>query len=236
MREFRNYSDVNTMSREAVQLIEMYIWKVLEKRKIFSLVLSGGDFIQSLYKALFSVDSIPWNKIHFFVTDEKCLSKTDKNSNFQNAVNSLLKRSNIPLQNIHWINPDKIPFKKAAIVYEKSIKHFLNKNDYFFDLILLSIGPDGHIASLFPGYSDIIEKKKFVVLTEKSLFEPRVQRITMTLPALNRSRKVLFFIDGQICSSVLNEIFFRDIHDQFSYPAEHIHPIEGELNWFILQS
>lgn len=236
MRELRNYTDLNMMSSEAAQLIEMYISEVLEKRETFSLVLSGGNLIQSLYKALFYIDTIPWNKIHFFITDEKCLPQDDKDSNLKNAVNSLLRRSNIPLQNIHWINPDIIPLKKAASEYEKTIKHYLNKNESFFDLSLLSMGPDGHVASLFPGFSAIMEKRKYAVVTEKALLDPRVQRITMTLPALNRVRKVIFFISNKNCNTILNEIIFRKIDDKFSYPAEQIHPIDGELIWFILQS
>ena len=58
------------MSIEAAQYIERYIFKVLQKKSVFSLVLSGGFIIQSLYKALFYIDSIPWEKIHFFITDE----------------------------------------------------------------------------------------------------------------------------------------------------------------------
>jgi 6-phosphogluconolactonase len=236
MNVLRNYSDLSMMSSDAAQMVEIYISEALEKRDSFSLVLSGGALIQSLYRALFYRDNIPWKKIHFFVTDEKCLPNDNRESNFQNAVNSLLRRSNIPLQNIHWINPEIIPLKKAASEYQKTIKHYLSKNDNFFDLILLSIGPDGHIASLFPGFPALMEKKKMVVLTEKSLLDPRVKRITMTLPALNRSRKVLYFINEADCNSILNEMIFRNKDDRFSYPAEQIQPIDGELTWFILQT
>jgi 6-phosphogluconolactonase len=126
------------MSGEAALYIENYISEVLEKRNTFSLVLSGGSFIQSLYKALFYIDSIPWEKIHFFVTDERCLPQEDPDSNFKNIVKSLLRRSNIPLQNIHWINTDIVPLKKGASEYEKTIKNFLSKNNNFFDLLLLT--------------------------------------------------------------------------------------------------
>ena len=236
MRELRNYTDLNTMSSEAAQLIEIYILNVLKERKVFSMVLSGGNLLQSLYKALFYIDSIPWEKIHFFITDERCLPQDNLDSNFKNAVKSLLRRSNIPLQNIHWINTDIIPLRKAAFEYEKTIKHYLNKNSNFFDLILLSLGPDGHIASLFPGFSAIMEKKRYVVLTEKALLDPRVQRITMTLPALNRSRKVMFFISDENCHTIMNEIIFRKSDDKFSYPAEQVIPNDGELVWFILRT
>ena len=236
MRELRNYTDINTMSNEAALLIVNYINEVLTEKDSFSLVLSGGNIIQSLYKALFYIDSIPWSKIHFFITDERCLPQDNLNSNFKIAVQSILRRSNIPLENIHWINSDIVPLKKAASEYEKTIKHYLGRNGNYFDLTLLSLGPDGHVASLFPGFPALLEKKKLVVLTEKAILDPRVQRITMTLPLLNRSRKILYFISDENCHTVLNEIIFRKNDDNFSYPAEQILPYTGELIWFILRS
>jgi len=224
------------MCSEAAQFIESYIYEVLEKREIFSLVLSGGLLIQSLYKALFYIDNIPWDKIHFFITDERCLPQDDDNSNFKNTVKSLLRRSNIPLKNIHWINTDIIPLKKASFEYEKTIKQFLSKHNSFFDLLLLSLGPDGNIASLFPGFPALLEKKKYVVITEKAILDPRVQRITMTIPILNRARKVIYFVSDENCKTILNEIIFRKADDKFSYPAEQILPLDGELIWFILRT
>lgn len=236
MRELRNFTDLDSMSNEAAQYIEKYISTVLESKKIFSLVLSGGLLLQSLYKALFYIDTIPWERIHFFISDERCLPQDNQDSNFKHAVNSLLRRSNIPLRNIHWINTDIVPLKKAANEYEKTLKNFLARNSNQFDLLLLSLGPDGHIASLFPGFSALLEKKKMVVLTEKSLLDPRVQRITMTLPALNKARRVLFFNCDENCKTILNEIIYRKEDDKFSYPAEHIQTADHDHIWFILRS
>ena len=236
MRELRNYTDLDTMSSEAAQYIEYYITQVLQERDIFSLVLSGGMLLQSLYKTLFYIDTIPWNKIHFFITDELCLPQDNIDSNFKIAVKTLLRKTNIPLQNIHWINTDIIPLKKAALEYEKTLHHFLSKNDSLFDLLLLTLGPDGHVASLFPGFPALMEKKKLVVLTEKAILDPRVQRITMTLPALNKSRKVMFFLSDKNCDTILNEIILRKEEDNFSYPAEQIIAAEDEYIWFILKT
>jgi len=91
-------------------------------------------------------------------------------------------------------------------------------------------------ASIFPGFSAVLEKRKLVVLTEKAILDPRVQRITMTLPALNKSRKVIYFLSDENCSTILNEIIYRKDDDNFSYPAEHIKAADGEHIWFILQS
>lgn len=224
------------MNSEAVLFIKNYISEVLRVRDVFSIVLSGGQVLQSLYRALFYIDVIPWEKMHFFITDEFCLPHGNNNSNFKNTVNSLLRRTNIPLQNIHWINTDIVPLKRAASEYEKTLKQYLSQHDNLFDLLLLSLGPDGHIASIFPGFSSVLEKSKLVVLTEKAILDPRVQRITMTLPALNKSRKVMYFLSDENCSALINEIIYRKKEDKFAYPVELIKATEGEHIWFILRS
>lgn len=236
MRELKEYSDINRMCSDAAHYIRDYIIRVLEQKDSFSLVLSGGVPLQSLYRTLFYMDNLPWEKIHFFITDEKCLSEQNHDSNFKNAVKNLLRRSNIPLQNIHWINTDIMPLKKSAQEYEKTLRHYLTRNGRCFDLVLLSLGPDGHIASLFPGFTALMEKKKLVVLTEKAILDPRVPRITMTLPALNSTSKVLFFISDENCGSVLEEIMTRPHEDKFSYPAEMVLGLENKQVWFILRS
>lgn len=236
MRELRKYSDIDRMCSDAARYIQDYIVRILEKKDSFSLVLSGGVPLQSLYRTLFYIDTLPWEKIHFFITDEKCLAEQNHDSNFKNAVKNLLRRSNIPLQNIHWINTEILPLKKAAQEYEKTLRHYLGKNGHCFDLVLLSLGPDGHIASLFPGFSSLMEKRKLVVLTEKAILDPRVPRITMTLPALNKAAKVLFFLSDENCGSVLEEIIKRGKEDKFNYPAELVHGQDNEQVWFILQS
>lgn len=236
MRELKNYRDLDLMSHEAAQCIREYMIEVLRNKESFSLILSGGSMLQPLYRTLFYIDSLPWEKIHFFITDERCLPNENLDSNFKNAVKNLLKRSNIPLQNIHWINTEITPLETAAREYEKTLFHYLESSGDSFDLLLLSMGPDGHVASLFTGFTALMEKRKLVVLTEKSLLDPRVQRITMTLKALNKSNKVIFFVSDENCSSLLDEIMDRRVEDKFSYPAEMVHGTHNSQTWYILRS
>jgi len=235
MREVKSYSDQDLMSTDAALTIRDYMIDVLRSKRSFSLVLSGGHILQSLYKTLFYIDSLPWEKIHFFITDERCLPNENLDSNFKSAVKNLLKRSNIPLQNIHWINTEIIPLNQAVEEYENTLRSYLEENENSFDLLLLSMGPDGHVASLFPGFTALFEKKRLVVLTERALLDPRVERITMTLPALNRANKILFFISDEICSVVLDEIMNRSEEDRFSYPAEQVLGRQNHQIWYILR-
>ncbi|MBN2658330.1 MAG: 6-phosphogluconolactonase [Spirochaetales bacterium] len=236
MKELKNYRDLDLMSTDAARSIRDYMIEVLRDKKSFSLILSGGSILQPLYRTLFYIDSLPWEKIHFFITDERCLPNKDLESNFQSAVKNLLKRSNIPLQNIHWINPEINPLEQAAKEYENTLVHYLGSNDNSFDLVLLTMGPDGHVASLFPGFAALMEKRKLVVLTDKALLDPRVQRITMTLPALNKTRRIMFFLSDENCSSILEEIMGRQAEDKFNYPAELVRGSENYQIWYILRN
>lgn len=236
MRDLREYSDSNLMSEEAAQYIEGYIVDVLKEKNSFSFILTGGLFLQTLYRTLFYIDTLPWEKIHFFITDEIGPAEGEYESNFRSAVKNLLRRSNIPLQNIHWINTDIFPLEKCAGEYEKILKNYLERNGNSFDLVLLTLGPDGHIASLFPGFTALMEKERLVVSTEKALFDPRVPRITMTVPALNLCREVLFFVNDENCPDILDEILGRRKDDRFSYPAELVSGSRNRQIWFILRS
>jgi len=236
MRELKSYSDLDLMSHDAALCIRDYMIDVLRSKRSFSLVLSGGHILQYLYKTLFYIDSLPWEKIHFFITDERCLPKENLDSNFKNAVKNLLKRSNIPLQNIHWINTEIRPLNQAVEEYENTLRNYLGENDNSFDLLLLSIGPDGHVASLFPGFTALFERSKLVVLTERALLDPRVERVTMTLPALNMANKILFFVSYETCSVVLDEIVERGEEDRFSYPSEQVLGRKNHQIWYILRS
>lgn len=235
MRELREYDDRDQMCGDAAQFIEECIVRRLREQNTFSLVLTGGELFQSLYRTLFYRDTLPWEKIHFFITDEMTPAEGEFESNFKSAVKTLLRRSNIPLQNIHWINTDILPLEKSALEYDRTLRSHLQ--DFgLFDLILLSLGPDGHVASLFPGFSELMEKESMAVLTEKAILDPRVPRITMTLPALNSSREILFFISDQNCASVLDEIMSRRPDDKFTYPAELVTGMEHRQIWFILRT
>ena len=107
-----------------------------------------------------------------------------------------------PPANIHPIATDAADPEEAARRYERELKSFygadrLDPARPLFDLVLMGVGPDGHTASLFPGYPALNETERWVVGVPEAHVEPFVPRVTLTLPALASCREMLFEASGR---------------------------------------
>ena len=137
----------NFLIKKFISLLEAKIRNKGKKR--FSFVLTGGKSPIKLYKHLAKNKNIPWGKIDFFIGDERYVNEASKNSNIKMCKKHLLNKINILDNQIYKISTNKKPIEKSVIDFDQKIKkYFLNKK-IIFDLILLGIGDDGHIASLF---------------------------------------------------------------------------------------
>ena len=180
----------------------------LFKRKIkskgkgrFSFVLTGGNSPIKLYEYLAKNKSINWNKIDFFIGDERYVKETSKYSNIKMCKKYLLNKINISDNQIYKICTTDKSIKKSSKRYEQKIKkYFLNKK-ICFDLVMLGVGKDGHIASLFKNnvnkksnkYVDIVKRKDF-------------SRITLTLKCLNSSKSIFLWAPGKKKSNIIKKI------------------------------
>jgi len=99
-----------------------------------------------------------------------------------------------------------------------------------FDLVLLGIGGDGHTASLFPGDAALEERDRWVVAVDGANASPPVERITLTLPAINKARYVIFLASGSNKREVFQQVVNNP--ETSSYPAARVKP-SGRLVWFI---
>ena len=196
--------------------------------------ISGGHSPPLLYEQLTAPENkgkVDYNKVHFFVSDERCVPHDSKESNWGNAQQLLFSKLHVPAINLHpTVEQDKYP-SKSATEYETEILKFFNMQPGeipTFDLIQLGMGPDGHTASLFPGSKALTEKKRLVVENFVDKFE--TYRITFTLPMLNQAANVMFLIEGEEKSHVLSEVFGSD---GVQYPVQNIHPSSGTITWYI---
>jgi 6-phosphogluconolactonase len=138
---------------------------------------------------------IAWERVHVFWSDERCVPLTDPESNYRVAKDLLLDHVPLPVANIHPAPVSNGDPDEAARDYESTIRGILDRSDARFDWVLLGLGEDGHMASLFPGGEALREDRRWVVAVTDSPKPPPV-RLTMTLPLLRQSREVHILAAG----------------------------------------
>jgi 6-phosphogluconolactonase len=150
-------------------------------------VLSGGSTPRAAYERA-AVLAPDWTRVAVWWGDERCVPPDDERSNYRMAAEALLTRLACPPLAVHRIRGE-LGNDTAAEEYEQALAYTE------LDVVLLGVGPDGHVASLFPNSPSLDERERRVIGAEPRL-EPFVDRVTMTLPALRAAREILFVLAG----------------------------------------
>src|SRR5215203_4229275 len=139
------------------------------------LVLTGGSTPRSAY-ALAAARDADWSRATVWFSDERCVPPDDENSNFGMAQRALLSRLSRPPRVMRI--EGELGADAAAGAYEALVREHLG-NDPRFDLLLLGVGPDVHVASLFPGKPELEEAQRLVAAVPLAGMEPQVPRVTL---------------------------------------------------------
>jgi 6-phosphogluconolactonase len=163
--------------------------------------LTGGSTPKHLYELLSTPswrEQLPFERVHWFLGDDRFVPPDDPLSNLGMARKALLDACAAP-GTMHPIPTDAGSPRAAAQRYEDELKAMQQRRGErpLFDLTLLGIGPDGHIASLFPGDPALEETQRWAVGVAHANVAPFVPRVSLTLPALGRSREILVLVTGE---------------------------------------
>jgi len=199
-----------------------------------AICLTGGSSPKQLYQLLATEafrSRIPWDRVHWFIGDERFVPVGDPLNNMGMARQIFLDRW-APVSNIHPIPTDAADPDEAARRYENELQSFhgaarLDPARPLFDVVLMGVGPDGHTASLFPDYPAIEETGRWAVGVPQAHVEPFVPRVTLTLPALNSCREMLFEVAGSEKRAILTRVL-----DGENLPANRAHST-GETIWLV---
>lgn len=208
-------------------------WEVIASSSSdrIAVCLSGGSTPKRLYEVLQENSSrIPWNRIHWFWGDERFVPITDERSNAGMAWRALLAYAPQPLHTAHFMALPTKAAEQSAFLYEEELKRYYGADELdparpLFDLVLMGLGEDGHTASLFPGSPALDERKRWVTSVENAGQPPFVSRVTLTLPALESAREMLFLVSGAAKRSALARVLAGA-----DLPAARVQPI-GRLRW-----
>ena len=196
------------------KFIRLFKYKLRDyKKRRFSFVLTGGDSPIKLYKYLARDKKINWRKIDFFIGDERFVKESSKNSNIGMCKKYLLNKIKISKNQIYNISTQKLTISQSVVEYENKIKNYFSNKKVKFDLVLLGIGNDGHIASLFKNNIQKKNNKNVKFVKRKDFF-----RISLTLKCINKSKNIFLWAPGE-----KNSIVKKILTDKkLKYPASFL--------------
>jgi 6-phosphogluconolactonase len=188
-----------TLFDDAAAQIETAIDTACRARGRAFVVLTGGSTIPPVYERLARSAGIDWSQVELFWSDERCVSPDHPDSNYCMTKDVLLEPARVPQANVHRFKGEDSDRDRAAAIYAAEIEATLANDDPRFDLIVLGMGADAHVASLFPGHPLIAEKERWtgaVLADDFSIPKPSVDRLTLAPRALHATREVLLVVTG----------------------------------------
>ena len=236
---FRNQSLFCRQHSDNIKLLAEHIYKSarssVNNGNDFHIAFSGGKTPIDLFTELaYNFPVFPWQHTHIWQVDERCVSHRHKDSNFLSIYENLLKFVQVPYFNIH---PMLVNFAGRICdkndsgdkLYESSIKHLIREQKL--DIVVLGLGTDGHIASLFPNSEHLHTADKLVSFT-KSKKGGNLDRISLLLPAINKAKEVIFLVTGADKHEIIEKI--KDIgQPDINFPVTFVGSNTSEISWYI---
>jgi 6-phosphogluconolactonase len=210
-----------------------------QQGKVFTVALSGGTtprtFLEILANPEFS-QRIPWESVHLFQVDERCVPPDHLQSNYRMIRGSLLRLVPGAAEHFHRMKAEQEDRDAASAEYAAEIAEVLAPAEGHlprFDMILLGLGSDGHTASLFPGSSALAESSRWVCPNYAEKLQ--MYRLTLTYPVLNAASEIVFLVAGSGKAEILRQVL-EGTRKTRSYPAQGIQPVEGSVTWYLDQA
>jgi 6-phosphogluconolactonase len=192
-------------------------------------VLTGGSTPRPAYEELAQAVRAVGHDLRdttVWFSDERCVPPDEELSNYRLVKESLLDPlADLPRPAMRRIRGELGP-SEAADVYERELDE---AGEPEFALVLLGLGPDGHLASMFPDQASLSERARLVVGVEEAGLEPFVPRVTLTLPALANAERVVFLVTGADKAEAVAAAFGPDAEPDPHVPASTLVPLANEL-------
>jgi len=197
-----------------------------------ALVLSGGRTPRRLYELLRGRfgQEIPWPQVDLFWSDERYVPYDDPQSNYGLARSALLGGISIPAENVHPMPTQHSDPEEAAQEYETLIQRYFSGRSPRFDLLLLGMAANGHVASLFPGHPALHERRRWIVAVTVPADPPR--RLTMTFPLINQAAEVAFLVAGPAKAEAVRRALHPGTPVEDT-PAVGVLPASGTVAWWL---
>lgn len=171
-------------------------------RGFCAVAIPGGSVAVQGF-AILAALPLDWRRTHFFWADERAVPPSDAESNYEVAKTLWLDPAGVPGESIHRMPADSPDLTVAADAYGAELTRVLGTPPRL-DLVLLGVGPDGHVASLFPGHAALSEERALVLPITDAPKPPR-RRLTLTLPVLTGAERVVVMAFGDSKAGAIRE-------------------------------
>lgn len=212
------------MEEPAYRIAEV-LAEALQSEKTVHWVLTGGRSPTPVYRELTENRTLDWSRVHLWFSDDRCVPLDSSLSNYKTVKDHLADPLGLSESQIHRICGEL--GKNLAAEYYNAELHACFPVFPQFDLVLLGMGDDGHIASLFPNRSLNLTQTPWAEgVDAPTHIEPHVDRVTLTLPLLNAAKNRMVLISGKAKTALFNQIYpLRDS----AYPVCRLTPEHTEF-------
>jgi 6-phosphogluconolactonase len=196
MTEVSVVADAEALARTVAERLRDLLGTIQVEGRVPSIALTGGTIAAEIYRALAQLDSeaVDWTQVDFWWGDERYVPADSSDRNDRGVELDLLDVVGVDPARVHAMpaaDESHLDVASAAAAYGQEVRAHGGGQ---FDLVLLGVGPDGHVASLFPGFPQLDADDIAVPVTGSP--KPPPERITLTFAALNRTREVWFLVSG----------------------------------------
>ena len=226
------FSDEHAFDVASAELIAASARRAVDQRGVARIAISGGNTPRAIFELLADPTHhirtlVPWERVHLFWVDERCVPPDNPESNYGMTKASMLDSVPLPESHVHRMEGELDP-EEAASRYEAEIRNSFKLEGAetpTFDLILLGMGDDGHTASLFPHTEGLNEMARICIANHVP--QKDTWRMTLTWPVITQGREVVFLVEGGSKASILKTVF-QGTYDPESWPAQLIRPASGK--------
>jgi 6-phosphogluconolactonase len=230
---YRISASADELAGVAAEMFASVAAGAVNARGVARVAISGGNTPKAMFALLADRGQpyfarVPWEKLHLFWVDERCVPPTHEESNYRITNEAMLAHVPLPPAQVYRMEGELDP-EVAASRYEATIRNAFRLEGAetpTFDLVLLGMGDDGHTASLFPHTEALHEMARLAVANHVP--QKDAWRITLTWPVINRGREVAFLIEGEGKAQVVHDVFLGP-YDPESKPSQLIRPASGKL-------
>ena len=216
-------SSRKSLEIKAAQLIARKIRQYLKSQDKVTFAIPGGTSVSGIFKLLKN-QKIQWQKVHIFMVDERLVPTNSPDSNFLLAKNAFLdyltENYILPKANLHPFTYFNLPLEQAINAYKNELREISHR----FDIVLLSAGEDGHVASLYPNHETINYSEESFIITNTSPKPPR-RRISASRKLIQKSQTAILLFFGNKKHQAYKNFLNKEMTIQ-DCPAKLVNTIE----------